>query len=674
MSSYIRAGALCMLAALISGCGTAFIGARVADTKESPKQQAALRYYLPEDVVEVIVTLERTTSKRVTGTADAPTVEVQESAVPVGATVNLQTIADTSTTYLLDATASALTKNNTALIISETGLLQSVNAKSTGTGGIVFDNVMKIAGTVLPLVNLATGKFSIPTSKAVEGETTHDIRSMGEGFRTQLGGLEWRDARTVGTAECTNETYLFKNHFPNTPKFRYAFKDLVRKQELIANFCDTMKYLVVRRNAYRKALSELDGATSSVAVKALTSKVDKLRLEYDSAVTLHVAARTGITTAVEDALTAQGIGSKSERYTQRAIMHLSTLPARASLVSIQASAPAGSTPDVADDLVRGAFRNAGHPPLPDESKGAAGQKESAVLSPEAFALFQSTGIIIAAEPLSKGADADETGASKPAPAVCNVESDVTPCVFYRTPRPYLLSAWTVQSVSGKNEQRKLIQSDSKVVDAIGDGSPAFAIALRDSTFTKRDTTLAFSTRGRLTGLTRDYGSAAEDASASIASGFTSGLSQYNTTLSSIKTIRATENELELQPLQQRLALAKARADLNLQPIQAQVAQAQQQLALIEQQTKLDAATQGQAASLQAQLTNIQNSLVAAQTQLVNSQTSLAGAEASATNAENQAELAASASMLQAQIKELQNEVDLLKLRQQLKELKKKEEE
>jgi hypothetical protein len=526
---------------------------------------------------------------------------------------------------------------------------------------------------VLPLVNLATGKFSIPTSKAVEGETTRDIRTMGEGFRTQFGGLERLDARALRPADCTNQTYLFENHFPNTPKFRYAFKDLVRKKELIAQVCDTMKYVVVRRDGYRKALGELDGATSATAVKALTSKVDKLRIEYDNAVAAHVAARTGITTAVEDALAAQGIGSKSERYTQRAIMHLSTLPTRASLGSIQASAAAGSTPDAADELLRSAFRS-GDEPSQDPSKRAAGQAEPVAITPEAFALFQSTGIIIAAEPLSNDADTGEAGASKPAPDVCTLKKEVTPCVFFRTPRPYLLSAWTVQTVSGKKEERKLVQTDSKIVDAIGDRSTAFAIALRDSTFTKRDTTLAFSTRGRLTGLTRDYGSAAEDASASIASGFTSGLSQYSTTLNSIKTIRTTENELELQPLQQQLALAKARADLDLQPIQAQVAQAQQQLALIEQQTKLDAGTQGQAATLQTQLTNIQNSLVAAQAQLVNSQVSLAGAQAIATNAQDQGELAASASMLQAQIKELQNEVDLLKLRQQLKALQKKEEE
>jgi hypothetical protein len=662
---WLSAAALGCTAIFISGCGTAFTGSRTEDTKGSPTNQAALHYFLPEDVVEVVATIERTTVTKLGGTLASPVKETNETAAVAEALVNLQTVPDTSRSYLLDAAASALSRNNTAITITPTGLLRSVNAQTTGTGGVVFENAMKVAGSLLPLVNLASGALDTGT-KTIELDPIAALRNSGNLFSNRIyQTVPFASIPLVAPAGCGQVSV--QRELPQTREYNYAFPNLPDKVRLVKDYCDSLVTLEARRQSYVAVLQAFDAATDAAQITTLDKKLSVLRSEYLFAVDTHAKAREAITAAVTKYIEGEGIGKKTSRYTQRVTLHISKMPDAEVVAALNGQVAADEAAFVA---------------LVDRITG---------LNPNVVRLFKSTGVFVTSSPTGDPANDLEVAAIKDGVAAACLlgKNDSLPCVFYRSPRSYLLTAWTMQKILiNAMPQVRLLPGDSKIVDAIADNAPTLAVELRDSTFTKRDSTLAFNERGRLTGLTRDYGSAAADASASIATGLSGGISQYQTTLTSLKTIRETENAIKLQPLQQQLAVANARGSLELQPlqqdlamanaqaaldmqaVQSQVQLAQQQLALLNGQTSLQSATQGQSAVLQTQLVNIQNSLATAQGQLVASQAALANAQASSSQSEAQAELAASASMLSARIKQLQNEISLLELEKKLEEIQK----
>jgi hypothetical protein len=431
-------------------------------------------------------------------------------------------------------------------------------------------------------------------------------------------------------------------------EFSFLDGKIPNRRQLVTEFCNTLRAIEARRESYQATLEEFDAANETAVVTRLNTKLTRLRDEFQVAVARHVEARAAIIAAVQQAVNAAGVSEKTEQYTLRSVFHISQLPTITEAAGLR-PAPEGN------------FLGLMVPPGTN-------------VDPKVIELFKSAGILITADPIGTS----PTG--QPGSDACqkeNADSD-SPCVYYRSPSPYLLNAWTSKPPSPGGEFR-LVQSDSKIVDAIADRSPALAIELRNSAFTKRDTTLGFTPRGRLTAVARDDGSAGESASTSIANGLSSGLTRYQAALTAAKSIRTLEGEiellplqqqlglananasLELQPLQQQLALANANASLGLQPVQAQLAMAQQQLALLNANTSLDAATQGQTTVLATQLANLQNALAAAQQQLLNTQ-------ASAQRTDQQAALVANTSMLAAQSAQLNNEIQLRELRRRLAEL------
>jgi hypothetical protein len=667
---------LLVAVALLSGCGTAFIGGRSSEADASDR--AALHYYLPQDAVEVVVTLERTTLTGLREGDGGPETFVKISTAAVGATVNLQTVADTSQSFVLDANATGLSKNNTALSVTETGLLQSVNAKSTGSGGVVFDNVMKIAGSVLPLVKLANGQFDLSAVPLAADPLEGVVKSSGS-FLSRANPTAFVLLDEEPEAGTCDEHILLTQFLSNSIEYRFAFaRHLPNKTYLIAQFCESLATLKQRRKSYSDVLDQFEQATDGAVIGLLNTKLTRLRNEYTLAATAHLNAREAIIAAVTLALQNEGLGKKSEKFTQRAVFQLSTLP----------------VPDVLHAYrLTTAQTDAEFRRLIQELHPATTQAPGAVAPPPPVfsvpmqQLFEATGIVVTAEPvgvppLIRPADISDEGYV--ACRKSKTKKSSSPCVFYRASQPYLLTAWTTQKVpeessTGSNvaeqasEKLRLVQSDSKIVDAIPDTAEVLAIELRDSLFTKRDSTLTFTARGRLTAVARDYGSAAEDASSSISSGLTNGIAQYATTLTSLKTIRATENDIELQPLTQQLAVATQRSAIALQPVQAQVAMAQQQLAALNAQLSLQSTTAGKDTILKTQAANIDQLLAAAQVTLATSQASLVSAQTTAQQTEQQAALTASTAMLSAQISELQSELALLKLKQQLEEIKKPKE-
>lgn len=632
MKTVIIYSLLSLAAAIgITGCSTSFVG---EPTNQPAQSKPGLQYYLPEDVVEVVVTLETTKKTSLEENTSSHSFEkkVTSEVRAIGAEINIQTIADVNHPYTIDASGGALKKNNTALTTSEIGLLQSVNAKSTGSGGVLVDNVMKIAGTALPLLTgIPTG---LPKLADIPQTTNPkiDFSQYSETFRI-VGNIDANFTK----ATC-DKNYISTKYFLDSDEYKYAFNSIPDSLKLFSDFCETASWLKEREAGYKKASQEIDNVKDEKSLDFLTKKQEKIKSAYADALNAHIKSREAITTLVDQEIKKIGLGTEKEQFKQRAAIDFSNIPKPSDINDIK------SESDI-------------------PSKGAS-----------VWNLYKQTKIIVTALPLDGKTTSDTfifqdcNGSSKvDKEGKSDINSEGLPCIYYRRPQTFLLSAWTFKSTP--DDTQGLIQIDSKIIDAIPKNAPAFALALKESSFAKRDTTLTFSTRGRLTGLTRDYSSAAEDASSAVATGLQGGLEKYKTTLNDIKTIRDTQGQIELQPLQQQLAIANAQSELNLQPIQAQITMAQKQVALINSQTTLQSTNQGQAVALQTQLTDIQNTLLAAQTQLENSQAGFLAAQNSALKSVDGSELARSSSYLQAQIQQTRSEIELIKIRQELEALK-----
>jgi hypothetical protein len=209
--------------------------------------------------------------------------------------------------------------------------------------------------------------------------------------------------------------------------------------------------------------------------------------------------------------------------------------------------------------------------------------------------------------------------------------------------------WTVAWPAG--DYLQLQPPEERLLLLIGAQSPVRALDLPVNRWTKRDTAITFNARGRVITLQRNAGSAAEDATAAVQQGLRSGVTEYETSLTSIKNIGETQNAIALQPLQQ------------------QVNAAQKQLELIKAQASLGAASSSWQALLDTALASIQKDLVTAQQGLVTAQNQLASASASAESFEETDAMAQLNAALAAQIQQLKNEIELLKLKSELEKLK-----
>jgi hypothetical protein len=149
----------------LTGCGVLFTTGSPGKLDEnkvvqySTEELTAVTYYLPKDVLEV----EAQIDSQVISSLEYP--KGDESKTPVKKTespisklerfdASIVTIADRNKPFLIDANSPGFYKNDSSINVSESGLLESINTKTTGAGGAVVQNVLKLAGTVLPFVSV----------------------------------------------------------------------------------------------------------------------------------------------------------------------------------------------------------------------------------------------------------------------------------------------------------------------------------------------------------------------------------------------------------------------------------------------------------------------------------------------------------------------------------------
>ncbi|MBM0105825.1 hypothetical protein JM946_13880 [Steroidobacter sp. S1-65] len=692
---------------ILSACGTTYTAA-VMDDLDGKHRKTGVRYYLPQDLIQVTVQVQTRPQSEIVRKPPChfepcykvdwelkkkpPVVE------PLDVSVELMTVADTSHVMLFDTNGVAFGKSDSTVTVSEHGLLQGINARTQGTSGTVVQNLMKFVATAAALPSL--GASTLPVSFT---PSTSELKTA-EGVEAALKQLPLR--QTPATDEPAPEAYIsinaaanaidptiaeltmsrelralalldpsaitqtdsrchlkdgaaddeFMAHYVTDSKvLRFGFQELPQEvaRRLRTNVCNSLDALRKSEDRLRAAQADLARASTRDQIYVATRKVSLLRSEYQADLASANAAASELRTEAEALAKQRGYGGAASIETKKYTMELSRFPSSTALKSLKGY-----------DL--------------DTLKKAVLEL---IQENEADLAFQRAFVVLSLDDVQLPSGGATYNPLRPSRCGLTKVSQSDACIYHRVARPMRLTGWTVGTEKAKDDSGKDIDLhvlkpiSSRVVDVIDSRSIVQAIDLHSSAWTKRDFAVQFTPQGRLVSLRRDYGSAAEDASGALQQSLSAGLSQYQSSLGTVKSIRETDNALELMPyqqqlaltttqnqlqllpLQQQLALGNAQSALTLQPINAQLAQASAQLNLIKAQASLEANQGGYAAMVQAQIIELERTLVNAQQQLLLSQSALS----------NQPTTAQTATLL-AELAHLKSEIELIKIRKELEEL------
>ena len=669
-------------ASVLSACGTTYTAAVMEDL-DARNRKTGVRYYLPQDLMQVTVQIQTRPRSDIEPAAKGPDkwqlVKRPAAVEPLDVNVELMTVADTTHVMVFDTNGVAFGKSDSTISVSEHGLLQSINAKTQGTAGTVVQNVMKLVATAAALPSLGGGAVPKTTTDALTDLATSlesdqpriAINAVTKMLNPSVADLTASrlasDFALLDTAavtalksppSCTStsDDEFMATYVTDSKVLRFGFQELpdeVRRR-LRDNVCKSLVALTDSETQLRKAQKELAAASSRDTIYVATRKVSLLRTEYHADLASATSAAIELRTEAESLAKQRGYGGAATIETKKYELQLSKFTTSAALKQLRAATIDQLRTDVTKAL---------------------GDDEQALT-------FQRALVVLSLDDIQ--VPTPQADYNKRVPSKCGVAqaSKSDACVYHRVARPVRITGWTPEVEKKKDDAGNETESyflkpiSSRVVDVVDDQSVVQAIDLHSSSWTKRDFAIQFTPQGRLVSLRRDYGSAAEDASGAIQQGLSGALTQYQSSLATVKSIRETENaldlmpyqqqlalmttqnQLQLLPLQQQLALAGAQSALTLQPVNAQLAEATAQLNLIKMQASLEANQAGYAASVQAQLAELERTLVSAQQQLIASQATLG----------NQPVTLQTAAML-AEIAQIKSEIDLIKIRRELEELK-----
>lgn len=599
-----------------------------------------------------------------------------------------------------DTNGVALGKSDSTITVSEHGLLQGINAKQQGTAGTVVQNIMKFVATAAALPSLGGGSLpkaaispaaspiepegaaeAVPDEASEEAGTAANRERHGPYFAINaaakvtdptiaqltmsraLSEVALLDPTAVNVTEprncrsdSVNDDEFMANYVTDSKALRFGFQELPREvaNRLRANVCNSLAALKQSEDRLRDAQSELAKASSRDAIYVATRKVSLLRTEYQSDLASATTAAVELRAEAEALAKQRGYGGAATVETKKYTLELSRFQNSNTLKEFRAPS--------ADALTEGVLNK---------------------LTDEEDLTFQRALVVLSLDDIQTPTDG-KAEYNKTLPSKCGLAkvSKSDACIYHRVARPMRLTGWTPGVEKAKDQSGNEIEVNvlkpisSRVVDIVDNRSVVQAVDLHSSAWTKRDFAIQFTPQGRLVSLRRDYGSSGEDASGALQQGLSGALTQYQTSLGTVKSIRETENaldllpyqqqlaltttqnQLQLLPLQQQLALGSAQSALTLQPISAQLAEATAQLNLIKMQASLEANTSGYGTMMQAQLVELERTLINAQQQLLVSQAALG----------NQPITGQTATML-AEIAQIKSEIDLIKIRKELEELK-----
>jgi hypothetical protein len=445
-----------------------------------------------------------------------------------------------------------------------------------------------------------------------------------------------------------------EQYFGDRIELRFALPALADRKRLKRDFCATFKLAEDRKSELNATSRALSGASGLDLVRSLTLRLRFQRSEVDRAVAAHQAARDALNAAVAEKLAEEGIGTVKNSTVRKFILDLESLPDTATLEKAPAARTSADPQDPCNPVAINEKRDVFGPRPLAEIENFVPVGTFAVPNE----LFTKTRTIVSLEAVqSNDSDLDNLArswAKKEQKSCSKSFTDADSCVFYREPVLYKLNVWLVKkdpaTSTDKLECVRLQPPQERLLLLVSANAPIRAIDLPANVWTKRDTAVTFNARGRLLSVQRNFGSAAEDSTAAVQQGIRGGVTEYETSLTSIKNIGATRNAIQLQPLEQQLAVA------------------QKQLDLIKANTSLQAASSSSQALLDTELAGIEKSLLEAQQKLLAAQTQLTTDTAGAGDLDARLEQAAANAKVAAQIQDLKNQIDLLKLEKELKAL------
>lgn len=643
-----------LCAGVLTACGVNFT-AKPPASGDRGDVPTALTYFLPKDVIEV--TAEREVVRQTSLVENNGIISKNKTETVKLASVNIAvtTIPDAEFPYLLDARSPGMYKNDTTISVSDTGLLQSINAKTSGSAGVVFQNVLKIAGTVLPLIspsstiNKAVNEaFSsaLPLDSYASdtgGQTvwTSSINSRARQFvrLSAVASLPPQDpcSSQFSISSSAEAGQFLGKYFANTLPLRFALPNVPDRERLRMDFCEALAKQTSSEQDIQATMQLIGGLQDEATLKGVQIRFGAQVAERNRAQAVLDTARLALTNAIASKLVEEEIGKIRDTQPRKFILDVKDLPTSAQIAGLIGNDPAGTTLSLQE------------------------VDRALVTAKVGLDIWRQLHVIITLDEYAPPASLINDSAKARVQSnvgKCWIQKDTqstvksSPCVYFREASTHVLSVWIPYSPHSDSAGDNILLSlkEQRIVSLIRSNAATRALPLPANPFTKRDTQLTFSPQGRLVQVRRDSGSAAEDATGSIQQGLRAGVTDYQTSQAALKTIRETDQAIALQPLQNEIATAEA------------------QLKLIKARVSLQGASTSESQLLATELTTIEKNLLAVQDQLVVTSNQLIRDTTTADSLVTDLAIAQKTNLVAIEVQQLKNEIELLKLQAQLKDL------
>lgn len=237
-------------------------------------------------------------------------------------TVTVETYADPSRIYVLPLTPKASSDESMVITLTDTGLLKSINATSTGRSGTVLTNIFKFIGSVAGVFGNISAAPTGPTPQRSACAGDVDSRPISEQpnlirytlFWSQTACDAWEEAIATGQQVDTLKTQVQRTEGQLKDATGQALKDLQSRLEtyrtqLTQHAKDRMAFLgVVTSESNRlKTQNKIDPA-AKFTTHTLTFEIDELLTGRDVSTNTTKAA---IETLIQDLPAAKRLFEKT---------------------------------------------------------------------------------------------------------------------------------------------------------------------------------------------------------------------------------------------------------------------------------------------------------------------------------------------------------------------------
>jgi len=262
---------------------------------EATGNVVGVAYHLPIDVLEVTVT-ETTTSRRQIGVNKDTRVIVAYAAAKKTREYALATraVADTSRRFRLKLEPGSASADELTILVRPNGLLESINASSTGRAGEVLKNVASVVGTV-------AGAAFVP-KQFEPGEITHDRAILEAEVAKILLATLVEFKRKHGASEVLGtaiDGLLVKQSISGLPRsYIYVLSKWdVRRVDWLMSLvlANQIERLSLRRaELFSKDAGALESEKAKAAVAAIDAGITKLSTERSARLAAIAAQATPV--------------------------------------------------------------------------------------------------------------------------------------------------------------------------------------------------------------------------------------------------------------------------------------------------------------------------------------------------------------------------------------------